>query len=52
MNFGKYIQRRTEKTFVFDTCDHAFNDAVLHKSRDDLRYESLPARLYPIAPFL
>ena len=29
MNFGKYIQRRNEKTFVFDTCDHAFNDAVL-----------------------
>lgn len=24
--------RRTEKTFVFDTCDHAFNDAVLHKN--------------------
>jgi len=22
--------RRSEKTFVFDTCDHAFNDAVLH----------------------
>ena len=32
MNFGKYIQRRNEKTFVFDTCDHAFNDAVLHKN--------------------
>ena len=28
MNFGKDIHRRTEKTFVFDTCDHAFNDAV------------------------
>ena len=24
--------RRTEKTFVFDTCDHAFNDVVLHKN--------------------
>ena len=24
--------RRNEKTFVFDTCDHAFNDAVLHKN--------------------
>ena len=22
--------RRSEKTYVFDTCDHAFNDAVLH----------------------
>ena len=22
--------RRSEKTIVFDTCDHAFNDAVLH----------------------
>ena len=21
-----------EKTFVFDTCDHAFSDAVLHKN--------------------
>ena len=30
MNFGKYIHRRTEKTF--DTCEHAFNDAVLHKN--------------------
>ncbi len=25
MNFGKYIYLRNEKTFVFDTCDHAFN---------------------------
>jgi hypothetical protein len=24
--------RRSEKTYVFDTCDHAFNDAVLHKN--------------------
>ena len=32
MKFGKYIQRPNEKTFVFDTCDHAFNDAVLHKN--------------------
>ena len=24
--------RRSEKTVVFDTCDHAFNDAVLHKN--------------------
>ena len=22
--------RRSEKTYVFDTCDHALNDAVLH----------------------
>ena len=22
--------RRSQKTYVFDTCDHAFNDAVLH----------------------
>ena len=24
--------RRSEKTVVFDTCDHAFNDAVLHSN--------------------
>ena len=24
--------RRGEKTVVFDTCDHGFNDAVLHKN--------------------
>ena len=24
--------RRSEKTVVFDTCDHAFNDVVLHKN--------------------
>jgi len=24
--------RRSEKTYVFDTCDHAFNDAVLHSN--------------------
>jgi hypothetical protein len=24
--------RRSEKTVVFDTCDHGFNDAVLHKN--------------------
>jgi len=24
--------RRSKKTYVFDTCDHAFNDAVLHRN--------------------
>ena len=24
--------RRSEKSVVFDTCDHAFNDAALHKN--------------------
>ena len=24
--------RRSERTYVFDTCDHAFNDAVLHSN--------------------
>lgn len=24
--------RRSEKTVIFDTCDHGLNDAVLHKN--------------------
>jgi hypothetical protein len=24
--------RRSEKSVLFDTCDHGFNDAILHKN--------------------